>query len=91
MKSRKNNSIFTTGRIIQLYFTFICFMYYFQVTLSRKDFVPLIFLFLFVYTIFTIYSLPKSKLASPALNTFFELFYYYIIYMISCNNSIVII
>tara|TARA_Y100000816_G_scaffold292629_1_gene289309 strand:- start:6902 stop:8275 length:1374 start_codon:yes stop_codon:yes gene_type:complete len=81
MKWRKNNSIFTIGRIIQLYFTFICFMYYFQVTLSRKDFVPLIFLFLFVYTIFTIYSLPKSKLASPALNTFFEFFYYYIIYM----------
>lgn len=81
MKSRKNNSIFTIGRIIQLYFTFICFMYYFQVTLSRKDFVPLIFLFLFVYTVFTIYSLPKSKLASPALNTFFEFFYYYIIYI----------
>lgn len=81
MKWRKNNSIFTIGRIIQLYFTFICFMYYFQVTLSRKDFVPLIFLFLFVYTIFTIYNLPKSKLASPALNTFSEFFYYYIIYM----------
>ena len=81
MKWRKNNSIFTIGRIIQLYFIFICFMYYFQVTLSRKDFVPLIFLFLFFFTIFTVYRLPKSRLVSPALNTFFEFFYYYIFYM----------